>query len=108
MKPGIIGKLATEDEPAKMSSAEKKIFTAAAYAHLETKIPILTHCWAGWLGLEQIDVLTQNGVPPEKIIIGHLAVQKGTLDRVLKIADKGVYIGIDTILDIITKNSLSK
>ena len=47
--------------------------------------------------MEQIQILTGNGVPPEKILIGHLAVNNDVKERIDCIADQGVYLGIDCI-----------
>jgi len=97
IRPGIFAELATEYEAENMSPLEQKVFTAVAYAQAETHLPISTHCWAGHLAFEQIETLTRNGVPPNKIIIGHLGVDEDVKERVLRIADKGVYLGIDTV-----------
>jgi len=99
IKPGILAEIATEYGKGKMSPGEEKVFTAVAYAQRETGLPVSTHCWAGELAFAQIDVLTRNGVPANKIIIGHLAVQPEAevKDRIFAIADKGVYLGFDCI-----------
>lgn len=44
---------------------------AAAMAHKETGVPIVTHTDNGTLGLEQVEILGSHGVPPESIIVGH-------------------------------------
>ena len=97
IRPGIIAELATEFEAACLSSNEEKVFRAGARASLETGLAISTHCWQGGLAMEQIRVLTEEGVRPERIVIGHVAVAHGLLDRVMRIADTGVYLGIDCI-----------
>lgn len=97
VKPGILAEIATEYAVGRMSAQEEKVFTAVAYAQRETGLPVSTHCWAGQLAFPQIDILTRNGVPPHKIIIGHLAVDNTVRDHVFKIADTGVYLGIDCI-----------
>ena len=97
IRPGILAEIATEHDVGKMSPMEEKVFTAIAYAQTESHVPVSTHCWAGELAFEQIDVLTRNGVPPNKILIGHLAVDEQVKDRIFKIADTGVYLGIDCI-----------
>jgi len=97
IRPGIIAEIGAEYGRGKMSAGEAKVFTAAAYAQRETGLPVSTHCWAGELAFDQIDILTRNNVPPNKIIIGHLAVEPNSKDRVLAVADRGVYLGIDCI-----------
>jgi predicted metal-dependent phosphotriesterase family hydrolase len=97
VRAGVIAELATEYGAGRMSAVEEKVFTAAAYAQRETGLPVSTHCWAGELAREQIAVLTRNGVPPGKIVIGHLAVDPGVKDRIFGIAETGVRLGIDCI-----------
>jgi phosphotriesterase-related protein len=75
---------------------ERKVFLAAAQAQRETGALISTHTEAGTMALEQIALLTGAGVPPQRMLIGHL-------DRLLdrdyhhRIADTGVYMGFDQI-----------
>jgi phosphotriesterase-related protein len=79
-----------------MSPGERKVFQAAIRAHLETGAPISTHTEAGTYALEQIEMLLSGGVPPEKIIIGHLD-RKLDWDYHLEIASTGVFMGYDQI-----------
>ncbi len=44
---------------------------AAAIAHKETGVPIITHTENGTLGLEQVEILGSYGVAPQNIIVGH-------------------------------------
>jgi len=44
---------------------------AAAMAHKETGVPIITHTDGGTLGLEQVELLGSYGVAPQNIIVGH-------------------------------------
>lgn len=79
-----------------ISSLEKKVFKAAARAHLKTGAPISTHTQAGTMALDQLDILMGEGVSPKSIILGHL-------DRRLdwnyhkKIAGSGAYLLYDQI-----------
>jgi len=97
IRPGILAEIATEYGRGTMSLLEEKVFTAVAYAQRESGLPVSTHCWAGELASAQIDVLTRNGVPPGKIVIGHLAVDPAGKERLFAAADTGVYLGIDAI-----------
>ncbi len=97
VRAGIIAELATEWPAPGLSAAEEKVFHAAARASMATGLAISTHCWEGGLGLEQIRALAEEGVCPDRIVIGHLAVTRGILDQVLRIADIGVFLGIDTV-----------
>jgi phosphotriesterase-related protein len=97
VRPGIIAELATEFQAPGLSPAEEKVFRAAARASLATGLAISTHCWEGGLGLKQIQTLEDEGARADRIVIGHLAVRGGTMDQAIRIADQGVFLGIDTI-----------
>jgi predicted metal-dependent phosphotriesterase family hydrolase len=79
-----------------MTPGEEKVFQAAIRAHHATGAPISTHTEAGTYALEQIKMLTTGGVPPQKIIIGHLD-RKLEWDYHEAIAATGVYMGFDQI-----------
>jgi len=50
----------------------EKLFRAVARAHHRTHAPISTHTQTGTMALEQIDLLTSEGVSPNHIVIGHV------------------------------------
>ena len=80
---------------------EKTILRAAAKAAVETGAAITTHTDNGSLGDEQQRILTEGGVPAERIIIGHSC---GTSDHDyhMGIARNGSYLGFDRFgLDIL-------
>jgi len=79
-----------------ISALEEKVFRAAALAHQATGAPISTHTEAGTMALEQVDLLTSLGVPPHRILIGHLD-RNLDLHYLLDVARKGVYLGFDQI-----------
>lgn len=54
------------------SDRDARIMRAAAEAHRRTGAPILTHCEHGTGALEQVRLLTDAGVPPERLILGHV------------------------------------
>ncbi len=72
IKPGVIGEIGTSEtvEPLEATSLR-----AAAYANLETGLPIYIHTYP-WsrASLEAIDILVGEGVKPEQICICHLDV----------------------------------
>jgi phosphotriesterase-related protein len=92
---GFIGEIGTER--GRIAAAEERVFRAAARAQRRTGVSIWTHTTnSGELALEQIELLTSEGVPLERIVISHVG------DRisyaVLKaIAATGVYLSIDNI-----------
>lgn len=79
-----------------VTDAEAKVFKAAAVAHREMGAPISTHTEAGTMGLEQVAMLTEGGVPPEKIIIGHCD-RNMDWDYHIALAQTGVFLGYDQL-----------
>ena len=95
VRPGVIGEIGTERFY--ISPAEERVFRACARAQLEIGAAITTHTTHfGDLALEQIDILTDEGVQRDRIIIGHLGERRNAKD-VLAVAAKGVYVQIDHV-----------
>jgi phosphotriesterase-related protein len=95
IRPGIIGEIGTERFH--VTPAEEKVFRAAARAQRETGATVTTHTTHfGDLAHEQMDILMEEGVPPERIVIGHLGERRGVKGE-LAIAERGVYVEIDHI-----------
>ncbi|ACI17748.1 MAG TPA: phosphotriesterase-related protein [Coprothermobacter proteolyticus] len=93
IKAALIGEIGTSDQ---MTDSEKKVFEAAALAHLRTGVPIYTHTTLGKLGIEQIEFLINNGVNPAKVVIGHLDLNPD-MEYYKRVADYGCYMGFDTV-----------
>ncbi|XJZ28652.1 phosphotriesterase [Bacillota bacterium Lsc_1132] len=73
----------------------EKVIRAAARAHKRTGVPIMTHSHPGTRnGLKQLDILLEEGVNPERILIGHTG-DTDNLEYILKVLDSGVFIGMD-------------
>jgi len=68
---------------------------AAAYAHKETGIPIITHTDGGTLGMEQVQMLGSYGVAPENIIVGHFD-RNPDFYLHQELAQTGCYLEYDT------------
>jgi len=66
-------------------------------AHVATNLPIFTHTGIpGKSALEQLDILEDAGVKPDRVIIGHLGNLVDTNVYVHKaICRRGAYIGFD-------------
>jgi phosphotriesterase-related protein len=95
IRAGVIGEIGTERKF--ITPAQERVFRASARAHRRTGATIVTHTTHfGELALEQIALLREEGVPPERIIISHLGDR---LERtsLLAIAREGVLLGIDNI-----------
>jgi predicted metal-dependent phosphotriesterase family hydrolase len=69
VRPGIIGELGTGDT---ISPAEERAFRAAARAHLTSGLTISTHAFASYVGQAQVSLLREEGVPAQRIVVGHL------------------------------------
>lgn len=79
-----------------ITPVEERVLRAAARAHLATGAPISTHTDRGTMALEQIAMLREEGVDPERVIVGHLdfALDEGYLRQVL---ETGVFVSFDQI-----------
>jgi phosphotriesterase-related protein len=93
IKAGVI-KVATGGRES--TELEDRIMRAAAKAHVETGVPVLTHTGRGAAGDRQIEVLTEGGVPAEKIVVGHSDVS-ANLRYHLKLLKSGARVGFDRI-----------
>jgi phosphotriesterase-related protein len=90
---GMIGEIGTERKH--ITPAQERVFRAAARAQRRTGTAILTHTTHfGELALEQVALLREEGVQPDRIVISHLGDR---YDRalLLEIARTGAYLSID-------------
>ncbi len=69
VRPGIIGEIGT-DKPW-VSALEERVHRAAARAAKRTGMAITTHGVQSPVGLEQLRIFTDEGVDPERVVIGH-------------------------------------
>ncbi|MDR2860899.1 MAG: TatD family hydrolase [Elusimicrobiota bacterium] len=89
-----IGEIGTSKD--EMTAVEKKVFQAAIIAAKNSTVPIYTHTTLGTYAYEQAVFFIENGIAPERIIIGHIDLSKD-LDYIKKVLDTGVFVGFDTI-----------
>ena len=95
VRPGIIGELGTERFH--ISPAEERVFRAGARAQRQIGAAITTHTtYFGDLALEQVALLREEGVCPDRIVIGHVG-ERRDVDLELAIAKTGVYVQIDHV-----------
>jgi len=67
---GVFGEIGSWDE---ITADERRVFRAVGRAHVATNLPIFTHTGIpGKSALEQLDILEDAGVNPNRVIIGHL------------------------------------
>ena len=72
----------------------RRTMTAAATAHLATGAPIAVHLEAGTGGLATMELLTGLGVPPERVILGHVGRFPDPAGQ-LALARIGAFLGFD-------------
>ena len=91
---GVFGEIGSWDT---MTADERKVFRAIGKAHVATNIPIFTHTGIpGIAALEQLDLLEDAGVKPDKIVIGHLGNLVDANVQVHRaICRRGAYVGFD-------------
>lgn len=91
---GAFGEIGSWDY---MTADERKVFRAVGRAHAQTNLPIFTHTGIpGKAALEQLDLLEDAGVAPERIVIGHLGNLVDpdvTVHRA--ICRRGAFVGFD-------------
>lgn len=92
IRAGVIGEIGTS-EP--ISPNEKKVLIASAKAQGETGVGIIIHIYPwGQRGLEVLDILSKEGVQPDKVSINHVDVEID-LEYCKKIAEAGAYLEFD-------------
>jgi phosphotriesterase-related protein len=76
-----------------------KLFSAAGKAAKKTGAPVMTHLEMGKGADSQLEVLTKQGIAPNRIIMSHLdrVVGETVRDYQLQVAKSGVYLQFDTI-----------
>jgi phosphotriesterase-related protein len=91
---GVFGEIGSWDE---ITGDERKVFRAVGKAHVATNIPIFTHTGIpGKSALEQLDILEDAGVKPERVVIGHLGNLVDANVYVHKqICKRGAFVGFD-------------
>lgn len=95
VRAGLVGEIGTER--GSITPAEERVFRAAARAHHETGVAILTHTTHfGELALDQLDLLADAGVAPDRVIISHLG-DRPDPELLLRIAARGAYLSVDNV-----------
>lgn len=93
VRPGIIKAGTSLNE---VTEVERRVFEAAAIAHLETGTPISTHTDKGTMALEQLAMLRGAGVSLDRVIIGHLDFALDA-DYLLRVLDTGAFVSFDQV-----------
>lgn len=91
---GAWGEIGSWDE---ITADERKVFRAVGRAHVATNIPIFTHTGIpGKSAIEQLDLLEDQGVKPDRVVIGHMGNLVDPNVAVHKIlCRRGAYVAFD-------------
>ncbi len=91
---GAFGEIGSWDD---MTATERKVFRAIGRANVATNLPIFTHTGIpGKAALEQLDILEDAGVKPNRVVIGHLGNLVDASVQVHKaICRRGAFVGFD-------------
>lgn len=89
---------------ASIEGVELRVLRAVAIAQLRTGVPITTHSTGGRsqelaggnVALQQLTVLEEYGVRPDRLIVGHVDIRPN-IDTLSYLASKGCYIQFDVI-----------
>jgi phosphotriesterase-related protein len=93
IRAGIIGEIGCDRS---ISAVEERVFRAAARAHRRTGVTITTHAARWPVGEAQLDLLAEEGVDPERVIIGHCDMVPDPAYH-LRLARRGAWVQFDTI-----------
>ena len=69
VRAGIIGEIGAHFN--RLSAIEERVLRAAGRAQVKTGVGLVTHATLGPHGLDQLDVLMQEGVDPRRVAIAH-------------------------------------
>lgn len=91
---GAFGEIGSWDE---ITKDERKVFRAVGRAHAATNLPIFTHTGIpGKSALQQLDILEDAGVNPDRVVIGHLGNLVDPNVYVHKtLCRRGAFVGFD-------------
>jgi predicted metal-dependent phosphotriesterase family hydrolase len=93
IRPGVIGEIGSEHF---VTSAEERIMRAAGAAARETGLTVTTHAARWPNGLQQLTLLTDQGVDPRRVVIGHCdTIADSNYHQA--IAATGAYVQFDTV-----------
>lgn len=93
-KAHILGEVGTSHNT--VTPLEVKLFNIVSRVHHETGKPVFTHTTLGTMALEQIEIFKEMKVDLEKVLIGHMDLNEDA-EYHLNVADKGCFLGFDTI-----------
>ncbi|HEY7140727.1 MAG TPA: hypothetical protein VIE44_11545 [Methylomirabilota bacterium] len=77
-----------------ISPVEERVFRAVARAHRRTGVSIATHAVNSPVGLDQLDILQEEGVDPRRVIVGH-AQSYPVHEYHAALAKRGAFVSFD-------------
>jgi len=94
IRPGIIGELGADRDF--VSPAEERVLRAGGRAHLRTGLSITLHARASRVGMQQLDILADEGVDLRRVIVGHsdTVPDPGFHEELVR---RGAWVEFDTI-----------
>ena len=95
VKAGILGEIGVENATW-VWPVEERMLRAVARAHKQTGVTIATHAVGGPVGLDQLEILEEEGVDPGRVIIGHVSLFHNH-EYHAEVARRGAFIAFDTI-----------
>ena len=94
IKAGIIGEIGVKADY--IAPAEERVLRAAARACKATGAAVTTHAYAYPVGLDQLDILLEEGADPTRVVIGH-ADSCPDVEYHEAVARKGAYVQYDGV-----------
>jgi predicted metal-dependent phosphotriesterase family hydrolase len=94
IRAGIIGEIGADLYH--ISPAEERVFRAAARAHKRTGLTVTTHAVRSPVGLDQLDLLEEEGMDLRRVVIGHCDFYPH-MDYHEAVARRGAYVEFDSI-----------
>lgn len=91
---GIYGEQATG--LGEITPHEEKCLRAVARAHRRTGLAISTHTTHGTMGLEQLEILADEGADFDRVVVGHMDIQPDP-NYVRRVLERGANVAFDTI-----------
>ena len=95
VKAGLLGEIGVE-HPTWIWPVEERMLRACARAHEQTGVTIATHAVGGPVGLNQLEILMDEGVDPYRVIIGHVTLFPNH-EYHAEIARRGGFMAFDTL-----------
>ena len=92
VRAGIIGEIGAHFTW--ISPAEERVLRAAGRAHRRTGLTVTLHATRAPLGLDQLDILRDEGVDPRRVVVGH-AQSYPVFEYHAEIARRGAFISFD-------------